>query len=152
MLSFYFKRHGRISRKATWLAVILPMIAIALAVGAAEVFLFPDAPTFKIGGSEYTHLTFALSLLLLWPSFATSIRRFHDLNMTGWWAALSAPMYFWSPPSLNPARILESPGSEQAIAAGWILASAAAVVLGLAQLFVPGRRGDNRFGPDPLAR
>ena len=36
------------------------------------------------------NLTFytIISLILLCPSFAVEVRRFHDMNLSGWWALL----------------------------------------------------------------
>ena len=71
---------------------------------------------------------FALVLLALglWMAVASSIRRLHDLG----WSAV------WLAPCAVPVEYVAIP---------------AIVVLSLALSFVRGNRGENAYGPDPLA-
>jgi uncharacterized membrane protein YhaH (DUF805 family) len=147
ILRFYLSVHGRISRKATWLAVMLPILALSAAAGFLDAAIFDEAE-FKFLGTMYTPSVAALSVVLAWPSLATSIRRFHDLNMTGWWAVLMLGWY-WTP---DFARFFQMPAGEKAATVVWAIAMALGLLLSLAQLFVRGTYGPNRFGPDPTER
>ncbi|MFZ5619114.1 MAG: DUF805 domain-containing protein [Pseudomonadota bacterium] len=147
MLRFYLTARGRISRKATWLAVMLPIIPLMFAAAAADVSLFPEIE-FTFLGTVYTPFIAALTVLVAWPSFATSIRRFHDLNMTGWWAALMLALY-WTP---DFAGFFQMSNTEKAAIVAWVVCASIGGLLALAQLFVRGTIGQNRFGPDPTER
>lgn len=63
-----------------------------------------------------------VNLLLLWPALAVSVKRWHDRDRSGWWVLL------------NLLPLL-----------GWLWAL-------LDNGLVPGTRGANRYGEDPLAR
>jgi uncharacterized membrane protein YhaH (DUF805 family) len=62
-----------------------------------------------------------VNLALAWPFIAVSVKRLHDFGFSGWWVLVN----------LVPA-----------------IGSLATLI---ANGFVPGNRGPNRFGPDPLA-
>ena len=68
-------------------------------------------------------LLFMLSAIL--PAIALSVRRLHDLGLSGWW------MLLWFVPILG--QIL-----------GWLLS--------LLIIFIPGPRGENQYGHDPHDR
>lgn len=82
-----------------------------------------------------------LSLALLSPGLAVTVRRLHDRDRSGWWALLFAPMtYFGYFP----------PQHGEAVAALFYPGLIAFVVC-LIMLVSAGSEGENRFGPDPLA-
>lgn len=147
-LRFYLTLDGRISRKAIWIAVIAPLIVLTAIVAAIDLSLWPNT-NFALLGVEYTPASFALTLLVLWPSFATAIRRFHDLNMTGWWALLFIPVYLWMP---DMSALFQGPAVSIATDAIWIGSLIGTIVIAIMQLFTRGTRGENRFGSDPLAK
>ena len=62
-----------------------------------------------------------VTLVSLWVSIATDVRRFHDRDKSGWWVFIV----------LIPV-----------VGAAWLLIECG---------FLPGTIGPNRFGPDPLA-
>jgi uncharacterized membrane protein YhaH (DUF805 family) len=71
--------------------------------------------------------------ILLWPFVAISVKRLHDLNISGWWLVAAAIIPFASRITyIGPATL-------------WLIA---VVLLG----FIPGKSGSNRFGNDPLPR
>jgi uncharacterized membrane protein YhaH (DUF805 family) len=63
-----------------------------------------------------------VNLALAWPVIAVSAKRWHDYNRSGWWALVNLV-----PPI------------------GWLVSLAL-------NGFIPGTRGPNKFGPDPLAK
>jgi uncharacterized membrane protein YhaH (DUF805 family) len=62
-----------------------------------------------------------VNLLLAWPCIAVSVKRLHDYDFSGWWLLIN----------LVPA--------------------VGSLITLIANGFVPGTPGANRFGPDPLA-
>ena len=74
------------------------------------------------------------SLVVAYPIMSLYVKRLHDLDMSGWFLI-----------SFFVAAAI-------AIVLGFGLRNAGVVLLGFVGLvgFVPGRRGDNRFGPDPI--
>lgn len=100
---------GRINRRGWWIwGLAMPMglgLLLHALLGIARV---------SFQTSE--HL---VNLVLLWPTLAVSIKRWHDRNHSGWWVLIV----------LVPV-------------VGWI---AAIIANGL----LPGTRGPNRFGPEP---
>jgi uncharacterized membrane protein YhaH (DUF805 family) len=88
---------------------------------------------------------FGLSLFS-WIFLATAIKRLHDRGRRGWWIV---PFFF--------VPGLYSQFSDLLPDSNWMLPfSLAASILwlwGFVEMFcVPGSAGDNRFGPDPLAK
>jgi uncharacterized membrane protein YhaH (DUF805 family) len=72
---------GRARRKEYWLFMLLYMIASVVAVGI-------DVGAAIYAGIEATVMTWILSLGLLIPTLAVSVRRLHDKNLRGWWLLL----------------------------------------------------------------
>jgi uncharacterized membrane protein YhaH (DUF805 family) len=63
-----------------------------------------------------------VNLLLLWPTVAVSVKRWHDRNLSGWWVLVALlPVIGWA----------------------WAL---------VANGLLPGTPGPNRFGPEPASR
>jgi uncharacterized membrane protein YhaH (DUF805 family) len=145
MISFYLKINGRISRKAMWLAVMFPFLAMTYLIQYLEKSLIDLAPIDFLG-TNYNLGSSILLLLLAWPWFATSIKRFHDLKMSGWWSIFFVPGYFWFP------DILALDSYSSIFLSAWGLSLAVSFILGLMQLFTPGTRGENKYGPDPLEK
>ena len=80
VFSNYFNAKGRASRSEYWwwyLFTILASIAVSL------LGLILD----KFTGIEFisTILTWGLSILILIPNICVQIRRYHDINRSGWW-------------------------------------------------------------------
>lgn len=80
VFSNYFNAKGRASRSEYWwwyLFTILASIAVSLLGVIFDYFT----------GIEFisTILTWGLSILILIPSICVRIRRYHDINRSGWW-------------------------------------------------------------------
>lgn len=110
---FLFSFEGRISRKQFWvnghLMVILPLMLVSSMMDVAFGYMFADGP-----------VSMAMAILLLWPSIAISVKRWHDRDKSGWWVFIV----------LVPI-----------IGLIWAL-----IEIG----FTQGTIGPNRFGKDPL--
>ena len=139
---FFLSYKGRISRQEFWLGN-----AATIVVEIMVVHLLQDA---SLGGSGAFYSTSAMSLaryeftlglakviatgILLWPRGALLLKRLHDLGLSAWWLLVV------------PATII------LAMATGLpALNTLVAVILLMVLGCLPGSRGDNRFGADPLA-
>jgi uncharacterized membrane protein YhaH (DUF805 family) len=168
---------GRISRKYYWLATLIWTIALLIVflVLGPELQLKPGAKPvlpqnflpllhWLPGGwwidKEYIkplkadkdlRMAGLISLIvLLYPLLAISIKRLHDLNLSGWWCLPGlAPHYILQFAPLMGLDDLHSPTllfqaldwGDAAVSLIWL------VVVG----FFRGTAGANRYGPDPLA-
>ena len=101
---------GRIPRSTWWLYGVLLPLAMGLLLQA----LLGIA---RVRGELASQV---VTVLLLWPSVAVSIKRWHDRDHSGWWVLVMLVPFV-----------------------GWLVAL---VVNGL----LPGTAGPNRHGPDPL--
>ena len=102
---------GRINRAKFWVGiaaiwVVLWLIAIVAAAANSSIL--------------WT-IFFLLTLLVIWPSLALSIKRWHDRGKSGWWILI---------------------GFVPLIGGLWALIETG---------FLPGTPGTNEYGPDPLA-
>jgi uncharacterized membrane protein YhaH (DUF805 family) len=107
LLSF----RGRWPRRDYWLCGFLPLFPI----GIANDILFYAAP----GGIVHV-VSIVVGILSLWPGFAITVKRLHDRNRSGWFAALV---------------LIPVVGLVFLIVEVW---------------FLKGTTGPNRFGTDPL--
>ncbi len=105
-----FSFEGRINRAKFWLGIVVLWVVVwLLAIIAAA-----TNSTFLWG------LMVVLSLLIIWPSLALSIKRWHDRNKSGWWVLI---------------------GLVPLIGGIWALIETG---------FLPGTVGSNEYGLDPL--
>jgi uncharacterized membrane protein YhaH (DUF805 family) len=103
---YLFRFDGRINRAKLWFAMVV-MLGLMMSVGVVIVAihsLFGSPPAFHFGANDmfkladpdaYRSLTWAdlprllIKLfgtsLLMWVYFATSIKRLHDRDKSGWW-------------------------------------------------------------------
>lgn len=78
IVQMYFSIRGRISRKPYWIA-ILPLI-----IGYAVADVMTESADEAIEGLGYL-----VMIILLWPSLAVQIKRWHDRDKSGWWQLIS---------------------------------------------------------------
>jgi uncharacterized membrane protein YhaH (DUF805 family) len=159
---FYFSASGRISRSQFWLKALLPIwgiwtisyiITISLALGGSSV-----------GAGIFGFLWFIYTLVIIWPAFATYIKRVHDRNKTGWFILIPVIPgillgIVWGVAFIGALSSIAS-GSQAGVgvlvgagAFTWILLL---VHTGISIWFfvefgcLRGTIGVNRFGPDPV--
>jgi uncharacterized membrane protein YhaH (DUF805 family) len=105
-----FSFEGRINRGKFWLGIVILWAVVwvlALVAGVADsAFLW--------------WLIAVLGIILIWPSLALSIKRWHDRNKSGWWVLI---------------------GLVPIIGGLWALIETG---------FLPGTVGPNEYGLDPL--
>lgn len=162
---YLFRFDGRINRAKLWLGglvlfgvmavVALAFAAIQSLLGGPKDFSFGVEDIFKLLDPDtYRSLTWADlprllvklvgTVLLVWIYLATSVKRLHDRDKSGWWM-----VPFLVVPGLYNQFIDRLPDSPAdlplAIAAG------ALYLWGFIELYcLKGSRKTNRFGADPL--
>ena len=77
----YFSFDGRIGRQTFWLKGVLLLSVIALVLVIVSEFV--DR---AVGAGGVLFLI--LVLLILWPSLAVQVKRWHDRGKSGWWVLI----------------------------------------------------------------
>jgi uncharacterized membrane protein YhaH (DUF805 family) len=118
-----FSFEGRINRAKFWLVLLGIAVVEAIVLGATggSAYLTATDPTMVMQSMSSTgFIPLIIFIPLLWIGLAVNVKRWHDRDKSGW----------------------------------WILINLVPVIGGLWSLietgFLPGTRGLNRFGPDPL--
>jgi uncharacterized membrane protein YhaH (DUF805 family) len=125
----FFSFEGRVSRRTYWIGMLL-------LAAAACVPLPILSYGFDIPGPEWPLYNLPWVLVLAWPSMAVSVKRLHDRNKSGWWAAPTYPLFV--------AAVLKPEWFDypQLAYSLWLLWECGCR---------RGTTGPNRFGADPLA-
>ncbi len=134
-------------------ASILDWLIFGPAVATSHVVMLGGVPV-TVTQTSARLIGTALSLALLCPQLAVGIRRVHDLDRTGWWAALPLALAALAGFGIVAGRQLDL-GGLAGLVTVITAVSAVAAVFAIIVLFVwactRGTEGPNRFGPDPLA-
>lgn len=148
MIDFYFQAKGRVSRKQFWLKFFLPYLAVSLAAGVVKGLLDAIEP---IAGVAWNG---AITFVGTYASVCVYAKRFHDRNMSGWWAlwfmlligvpAATGFISYFVPGTFGPNAL-----GMTAMAAFTFAGLAALVQLVIVGL-LPGTKGPNKYGADPL--
>lgn len=104
MLDIFFSFKGRISRLNYWLYnILLFVLFIAIGIVASVVIPGTVAPQEGMGtAKQAVHaapnpigliLMLALIVVEVWASLAIQVKRWHDLDKSGWWALTSLIPY-----------------------------------------------------------
>jgi uncharacterized membrane protein YhaH (DUF805 family) len=102
---------GRIARRTWWLWGVAAPLGLGMYLTVV----------LRVVGLSAQGTEVAANLLLLWPTLAVSVKRWHDRNNSGWWVlAALIPVIGWL----------------------WVL---------IANGLLPGTAGANRFGDPPQA-
>ena len=107
-----FSLKGRIPRKTFWLYGVLALLLVSVILNLL----------LGIAGFSDRVAEAVPNLLILWPSIAIAVKRWHDRDKSGWWVLIN----------LIPV-----------IGFLWTL---------IENGFLRGTMGDNRFGPDLTGR
>lgn len=141
---FLFSPFGRVSLGQFWLKFLLPMLAAQIVAALADVMFF-GAPSL---------LSMAVGFFYLWPSFAVTIKRFHDHGMTGFWilghSLLGGVAIVSGVMALGPV-VADMQGDGAALL---IFVPSLLGVLWLSSLvyLLPGSRSANAYGDEPTGR
>jgi uncharacterized membrane protein YhaH (DUF805 family) len=137
---------GRISRQPFWIGVlIVTAIELSLLLTFGIPF-FPEQPKpISIRAVE-----FAIELVSIYPTTAVVVKRLHDRDQPGYYAAWLVSISLLIA-TTNLLGYTDNPKNTTWL--DWVLGMAA-VVITLAFLielgFRRGTAGENRYGPDPL--
>ena len=108
-LSFMYLSHGgRIGRRDYWLFFVVPAVLLVLLRSVPGSFAGSGLETLLI-------------VVVLWPAICVQTKRWHDVDLSGWWVLVNAVPV-----------------------AGWLMAW-------FINGFLPGTRGENQYGEEPLA-
>jgi uncharacterized membrane protein YhaH (DUF805 family) len=121
VLEDWFSISIRRNRKSFILATL--MLAVVALFVVAILALFSPKPR------AFFFIVLPIALAYFLCSFLLTGQRFRDMGLTGWLALL------WLPANIADA----------------FLQGAASLALWIVLCTVPGTKGDNRYGPDPLA-
>lgn len=129
--SLLFGFDGRINRAKYWLAVVIYLVVMLIAVGLM----------FALHGMIGMVLMGIIYIVAIVSGIAVGIKRLHDCDKSGWWL-----LVFYLVPGLLSAAAM---GWDDSMVLN--LLSFAVSIWGLVQLgFLRGTVGPNRFGPDPI--
>ena len=132
--SKYVTFAGRASRLEFWYFMLFCLL------GNTILSLFDG---FVLGMSSIQPASSVFGLVTFLPSICATTHRLHDGNRRGWWQLIwLAPIPVFIAAYVFNARSLMVVGG---------IAMIACVVMLLVWLIAKGSKGDNRFGPNPLA-
>ncbi|SHK43085.1 Uncharacterized membrane protein YhaH, DUF805 family [Bradyrhizobium lablabi] len=148
--SFLFSFEGRINRAKYWLVALASLI-IAMFIMMKSLFVLADSLREADPATIATFLpilfyaiAYPLFAVGLWTYAATTIKRLHDRNRSGWWII---------PFGVLPVLLPEVAGALGQSYLALFLGTVAFVlsIWSFVETFcLRGTRGPNRFGPDPL--
>ena len=138
-----FSLNGRIGR-ARYLVVQLALLTVWF------VFWLKLSP-------QWEELRWVVAIAMLWINTATTAKRLHDRNRSGWWAAavffvnlltyayygLFLGLYFGVDISIGKELLLVMLAVALPLLQTWVV---------IELFFLVGSEGRNRFGPDPLSQ
>ena len=129
---------GRLPRLRYFLLSLIPAI-VAFATG---IILAMNAGAGLAVVSQPLLVGCIVLLVLAWiVGLSLTVRRLHDLNLSGWWI-----LAIWIVPAAVEYAAVQLVNNPQL---GSTLSSVIALLIGLWLWLAPGTRGANRFGPDP---
>jgi uncharacterized membrane protein YhaH (DUF805 family) len=148
MINLLLGFEGRISRTQFWIGLIITVAAEIILMLLLGVPFFPT----EMKEVSLRLIEFAIQLVTLYPTAAIAVKRLHDRDQPGsyvlWLVGLTLIIAF-----SNLFGLTDDPKNLSWL--DWLL-GLCAIVIGLAFLFELGFRrgtaGENRYGPDPLAK
>jgi uncharacterized membrane protein YhaH (DUF805 family) len=157
-LRYSFSFQGRVNRTRYWRFILLiAFLELTFAVAAAVLERLRestlDNPT--IATVEFVSLIALAAAFVpvgIIGNFAVTTKRLHDRNKSGWWQIVGIVSWLLQ----EAVKGLHDHGriGAQVFLGGTLIALVGSLVgiwIVIEVAFVPGTRGDNRFGPDPLA-
>lgn len=153
MLRFYLSFNGRASRRDYWLRYYLPIFVLGVVVAMLDFLLAADTALRDAQGDALP-LPGGLSLFFwaatLWPATAVTTKRLHDRGKSGWSMTLPFALLCGSFAALVAGAVTANPMLLLLAPFGLILALLFNVWLLVQVGFLPGDRGENAYGADPL--
>ena len=158
-LKRYAEFSGRSRRTEYWMFFLFQILLgvafwVLLAIVGGSALMTGGDPTALAAAGGAAMIIFALyglvSLALIIPAIAVTVRRLHDTNRTGWWVLAPIIGYvIMFIGGIMAAGSPDNPGLGGILALiGGITALVLALVL-LVFMVLEGTRGPNNYGPDP---
>jgi len=130
----YTSFEGRINRQPYWIGALV-LVGALIVINLVLILL---------AGFAGLIIVYIISLLVIYPSLAMMIKRFHDRNKSGWWSLI-----FYIPAIINGVISASAPDSSLTMITGLI--TLVVSIWFLVELgFLKGTDGPNDYGPDPL--
>jgi uncharacterized membrane protein YhaH (DUF805 family) len=161
-MMFLLAPYGRVSRRGFWLGYVALFAVLFTGAFFVDAYLTRNGPIVlpdwaepfqwaleMIGGPAQL----AVLVFLPWVTAMMVLKRLHDRGFGGLllvWKAVVLIGLLWLSAHAT-ALIAGDLGAVVAIGAG-VAAALMALRLAIIVLFLAGQDGENRFGPDPLAR
>lgn len=161
-MMFLLSPFGRVSRRGFWLGYVLLFAVLLTGAYFADAHLTRDGPlrlpdwaepfqfAFEwIGGPAMT----AVFLFLPWVTLMMVLKRLHDRGFGGLalvWKAVALVGLLWV--SFNAGQFASGPAAMALHVVTAVLAALMVLRLAVIVPFLAGQEGENRFGPDPLAK
>ena len=114
---FYISIDGRISRRAFWLFLLVPLVVGGTII---QISLGYCIDAHILSTRDANNIWVLAGVVVWWPAIAVQVKRWHDLDRSGWWVAVGVVPY------VGP------------------------LVAFVANGLVRGTVGENRFGKAPL--
>ena len=130
----YTSFEGRINRQPYWIGALV-LIGALIVINLVLILL---------AGFAGLIIVYIISLLVIYPSLAMMVKRFHDRNKSGWWSLI-----FYVPAFINGAISAMSPESSLTMITG-VITLIVLIWFTIELGFLKGTDGPNDFGPDPL--
>lgn len=161
MLGFALLPFGRVSLRGFWFGYVLTFAILALAATTADYFILKDWLPTAVNAPwvEPVNAVFkgpalaAVAILAAWGFVMMIIKRLHDRGFGGLmlvWKALLMAGLGWL--AWNAETFIPQPAGTYVSAAAGIILALLALRMLIIVLFLRGQAGENRFGPDPLAK
>ena len=147
---YFLSPRGRTSRAGYWLFVLIQIVIGGVTTIADLGLGWYDSQ------AEVGVLSSIASLLLVWPNITLTIKRFHDLNKSGWWIFYFIGFFFAGAlpaiyVSYQYPDFMEN-GAYLMRFALFIPIIVIAIIQFVMLYVLPGTSGENDFGRDPLER
>jgi len=86
-----FSFEGRVGRKTYWLYVValLVLFGILFAIMGGSAMSSGDPDAAAAAAGKFGSVVGIFGLLTIWPSLAVQVKRWHDVDKSGWWVLIS---------------------------------------------------------------
>jgi uncharacterized membrane protein YhaH (DUF805 family) len=141
----YANGKGRARRAEYWWWVLFS-ICVSI-VGTIIDGSFGTNPYTGVANSQVVSTLAGLALLA--PGLAVTARRFHDVGLSGWLVAAFFIVYMISVGMIGAGMATAQLSNDYAMLGFGVLLGLAAGVTQLVIALIPGRPGENQYGPNP---
>ena len=143
---------GRAPRSEYWWWILsVGVVNVVLGIGFSEEISGTPADPAAVGESALNIPSVVFLVATFLPTLAVTVRRLHDGDWTGWWAASVALVNaFWVYGAwVGPYGFGVALGGSTLVLLLFLVASVGWLLVFI-RMFVSGSQGTNRFGPRPL--